>query len=56
MNEEQNTVVEYLLGLERRIKFLEDTIVTLLVALKESGVITDSDEESSDKQYQFNFE
>ena len=56
MNEEENTVVEYLKGLERRIKFLEDTIVTLLVALKEGGVITDSSEESDDRQYQFNFE
>ena len=56
MNQEEGTVVQYLKGLEGRIKFLEDTIVTLLVALKEGGVIVDSDEELDDKQYQFDFE
>ena len=56
MSQEESTMVQYLKGLERRIKFLEDTIVTLLVALKEGGVIVDSDEELDNKQYQFDFE
>ena len=56
MDNQENTVIEYLKGLESRIKFLEDTLVTLLVALKEGGVIVDAEEEVSEKQYQFNFE
>tara|TARA_A100001011_G_scaffold295685_1_gene308061 strand:- start:739 stop:909 length:171 start_codon:yes stop_codon:yes gene_type:complete len=56
MDNQESIVIEYLKGLESRVKFLEDTLITLLVALKEGGVIVDDDEEVNDKQYQFNFE
>ena len=56
MTDPENTVATYLKSLESRIKVLEDTIVLLLIALKEGGVIVDSDDESSDNQYHFNFE
>ena len=53
MDNQESIVIEYLKGLESRVKFLEDTLITLLVALKEGGVIVDDDEEVNDQQYQF---
>ena len=41
--------------MEARISYFENVIFTLLVALKEGGVIVDSDE-SSDKTYEFSEE
>jgi hypothetical protein len=40
-------------SLENRIHYLEGIVVTLLVALKEGGVIVDSDETVEEKTYEF---
>ena len=37
-------MVEEITNFDKRVTYLENVLVTLLVALKESGVIVDSDE------------
>jgi len=49
LHQQEIAVQEYLRGLERRIELLESTFVQLLIALKEGGVIADSDDESAHK-------
>jgi hypothetical protein len=51
----EHSVLDFLRTMERRITNLEDSFVTLIIALKEGGIIVDSDEEPNDKQYHFDF-
>jgi hypothetical protein len=51
----EHNVISFLRNMERRITNLEDSFVTLIIALKEGGIIADSDEEINDKQYHFDF-
>lgn len=38
--------------MEDRMSYFENVLLTLLVALKDGGIIVDSDEKSSDKTYE----
>ncbi len=48
LDDQELAVTQYLQSLERRIQVLENTFVQLLIALKEGGVIVDSEEDSVD--------
>ena len=52
----ENNVLNFLRNMESRITNLEDSFVTLIIALKNGGIIVDSDEEADDKQYHFDFD
>ena len=56
MNEAEQNVIGYLNNLENRIATLENTFITLLIALRDGGIIVDSDDEEVDKQYMFDFD
>lgn len=56
MSESEQNVINYLKNMENRITVLEDTVITLLIALRDGGIIVDSDDESDKQQYMFNLD